>query len=124
MAPRVVQMDAEFVGFGEIVIDGTAYSHDVIIEKGAVRKRRKGPSKVFRDRYGHTPLSTAEDIPWSAAQVVIGTGADGRLPVMDEVRDQAKARGVELIELPTPEAVRLLQSTERDHFNAIIHVTC
>ena len=45
MTPRVVRMDAEFVGFGEIVIDGTAYSHDVIIEKGAVRKRRKGPSR-------------------------------------------------------------------------------
>ena len=43
---------------------------------------------------------------------------------MDEVRNQAKARGVELIELPTPEAIRLLQSTERDQVNAVIHVTC
>jgi hypothetical protein len=36
--------------------------------------------------------------------LVIGTGADGRLPVMPEVRDLAEARGVELIELPTIEA--------------------
>ena len=69
-------------------------------------------------------MSAAEDIPWSADRVVIGTGAEGRLPVMDEVRDQAKARGVELIELPTPAAVRLLQSTKRKQVNAIIHVTC
>lgn len=116
-------MDVGFVGFGEVVIDGTRYGHDVIIERGAVRKRKKGPSRPFRDRYGHTPLSAAEDIPWSD-RVVIGTGAEGRLPVMDEVRDQAKARGVELIELPTPAAVRLLQSTKRKQVNAIIHVTC
>ena len=117
-------MDVGFVGFGEVVIDGTRYGHDVIIERGAVRKRKKGPSRRFRDRYGHTPLSAAEYIPWSADRVVIGTGAEGRLPVMDEVRDQAKARGVELIELPTPEAVRLPQSTKRTQVNAIIHVTC
>jgi len=49
--------------FGSIEIDGTTYEHDVVIERGRVRKRRKGPSKPLRATFGHTPLSAAEDIP-------------------------------------------------------------
>ena len=57
-------MRARLVGFGVIEVEGTRYEHDVVIDRGVVRKRRKGPSKAYRDGYGHTPLSTAEDIPW------------------------------------------------------------
>jgi hypothetical protein len=55
---------------------------------------------------------------------VIGTGSDGRLPVMQEVRDRAEARGVELVELPTAEACRLLRLARGKEVNAILHVTC
>ena len=43
--------------FGQISIDGSTYEHDVVIEDGAIRKRRKKPSKKFKEVYGHTPLS-------------------------------------------------------------------
>lgn len=36
-----------------------------------------------------------------ARRLVIGTRADGRPPVIQEVRDLAEARGVEVVELPT-----------------------
>ena len=58
-------MDAKLVSFGEIEIDGRRFKHDVVVEGGQVRKRHKGPSKVHRARYGHTPLSVEEAIPWS-----------------------------------------------------------
>lgn len=47
----------------------------------------------------------------------------GQLPVMDEVRAEAKRRGVKLLELPTPEAVKVLSSAGK-RTNAIVHVTC
>lgn len=51
--------------FGSIRIDGETYAHDVVIDRGQVRKRKKKRSKPFRDAFGHTPLSIEEDIPWN-----------------------------------------------------------
>ena len=43
--------------FGSIQIDGVTYEYDVVIDGGSIRKRKKKPSKPFRNAYGHTPLS-------------------------------------------------------------------
>jgi hypothetical protein len=109
--------------FGSIEIDGEVHQHDVLIDRGRVRKRKKGPSKALPHGYGHTPLSVAEDIPWDCRRLVVGTGASGALPVMSEVREEARRRHVELVEVPTREAIGLLQGGPRDT-NAILHVTC
>ena len=57
-------MRFEAFTFGSIRIDGVTYEHDVVIDRGRVRKRKKKPSKKFRDEFGHTPLSVAEKTPW------------------------------------------------------------
>ncbi len=49
--------------FGSVRVDGVTYTHDLIIDRGKIRKRKKGASRQFRGAYGHTPLSAAEDIP-------------------------------------------------------------
>src|ERR1700730_16734257 len=89
----------EAFSFGSIRIDGVTYEHDVLIDRGQVRKRKKKPSKKFREAFGHTPLSAEEKIPWKCRRLVIGTGAYGSLPVMPEVNREAKRRGVELVTL-------------------------
>jgi hypothetical protein len=109
--------------FGSIRIDGTTYDHDVVIEGGAIRRRRKGPSKPLRDTYGHTPLSVAEDLPWACRRLVIGTGASGSLPVMPQIEDEARRRRVDLVVLPTPQAIRLLNEGAEET-NAVLHLTC
>ena len=109
--------------FGSIEIDGVTYEHDVVIEGGRIRKRKKGPSKALRGRYGHTPLTAAEEIPWSCRRLVIGCGASGSLPVTDDVTAEAERRGVELIVIPTVEAIEQLRRSGTDT-NAILHVTC
>ena len=43
--------------FGSIEIDGVTWESDVVIDRGAIRKRKKTASKQFRDEFGHTPLS-------------------------------------------------------------------
>jgi hypothetical protein len=109
--------------FGSITIDGIPYEHDVVLDRGAVTKRRKKFSKQFRDRYGHTPLSAEEPIPWNCRRLVIGTGAAGALPIMEEVLAESERRGVEVVQLPTKDAIEeLRRSTSAT--NAILHVTC
>jgi hypothetical protein len=108
--------------FGQIRIDGIEYGYDVVIDRGEVRKRKKKASKKFREAFGHTPLSLEEEIPWKCRRLVVGTG-EGALPVMDEVKREAKRRKVELIILPTEEAMELLNQRAQNT-NAILHVTC
>ena len=52
--------------FGSIRIDGITHEHDVVIDRGKVRKRKKRPSKKFREAFGHTPISVEEEIPAQA----------------------------------------------------------
>lgn len=115
-------MHIEAFSFGSIRVDGVTYPHDVVIDHGQVRKRRKKPSKKFREAFGHTPLSLAEEIPWKCRRLVIGTGT-GALPVMEEVKHEAKRRHVKLVILPTAEAIAELDA-HPEHANAILHVTC
>ena len=68
-------MRFEEFSFGSIQIDGVVYEQDVVIEDGEISKRKKKPSKRFRDAFGHTPLSVEEKLRWQCKRLVIGTGA-------------------------------------------------
>jgi hypothetical protein len=116
-------MRIEQFSFGSIRIDGLQYQRDVVIDRGQIRLRSKKPSKPFREAFGHTPLSIAEDIPWKCRRLVVGTGAHGALPVLDDVRLEAAERNVKLLVLPTQEAIEALRRHPR-HANAILHLTC
>jgi hypothetical protein len=109
------------LSFGTINIDGESYSKDLIIDNGAIKKRDKESSKKYSEKYGHTPLSTDENIPWNCRRLIVGTGQSSALPVMEEVRDLAAQKGVELRMMSTPDAVKHLN----DPFtNFILHLTC
>lgn len=115
-------MKIEDFAFGRIKIDGREYDHDVVIDHGSIGKRLKKPSKGFT-QFGHTPLSVKEAIPWNCCRLIIGTGAYGRLPVMDEVLEEAAKRHVELVSLPTTDAIVKVNEGDTET-NAILHVTC
>jgi len=115
-------MSIEDFSFGSIRIDGITYEHDVVIDRGTVRKRKKKLSKKFHDSFGHTPLSAEEEIPWNCRRLVIGTGT-GALPVMKEVMREALRRKIKLVILPTVQAIEALKE-DPDETNAVLHVTC
>jgi hypothetical protein len=117
-------MKIENFSFGSIRIDGTVYEDDVVIDVGSVRKRDKKPSRKFRADYGHTPLSVEEDIPWNCSRLVIGTGVDGKLPVLPEVMHEAERRKIQLLVLPTARAIEELQQGGKEITNAVLHITC
>ena len=73
-------------------------------------------------RYMTLAHSLEEKIPWKCRRLVVGTGT-GALPVMEELKREAKRRKIELLILPTVRAIHVL---ERDptETNAVLHVTC
>src|SRR5262245_24499703 len=100
--------------FGSIVIDGKTYERDVVVDHGKIRKRDKGPSKALRADYGHTPLSADEDLPWKCRRLVVGTGHSGSLPVMPQVEKEARRRAVDLVMMPTAQAIDVLNEGMKD----------
>jgi hypothetical protein len=116
-------MRFEKYSFGSVQINGVVYEYDVLIDRGEISKRKKKPSKKFREDFGHTPVSLEENIPWKCRRLVIGTGAYGRLSVMKEVKKEARRREIDLVVLPTIEAIAVLKEDSKKT-NAILHVTC
>jgi hypothetical protein len=116
-------MEVDRFRFGSIRVDGVTYENDIIIDRGRVAKRKKKASKPFRDQFGHTPLSVEEKIPWKCETLVVGTGARGALPVMPQVQREAERRQVELVVVPTKQAIDLV-NRQAGKTNAILHVTC
>lgn len=117
-------MQARLIGFGVIEIEGERIEHDVVVDRGRVGRRDKRASKPLRDRYGHTPLSLLEPIPWGSRRLIVGTGAAGALPIDPAVLAEADRRGVELVAVPTEEACELLAEADLATTSAILHVTC
>lgn len=117
-------MQARFIRFGEIEVEGQRYEHDLVIERGQIRQRSKKPSKPYKARYGHTPLSVDEDIPWGGKRLIVGTGAYGSLPIMDAVFKEAARRSVEVIAVKTEQACYLLAELPAEEVHAILHITC
>lgn len=117
-------MQARLLRFGSIEVEGRQYDNDIVIDGGQVRKRKKKPSKSYRNQFGHTPLSADEELPWGGDQLIIGTGAYGSLPIMPEVLEEARRRGIDLTAIPTEGACRLIASLEQGEVHAVLHVTC
>jgi hypothetical protein len=117
-------MDVRLLGFGSIEVDGQEYEHDIVIECGRVRKRKKKPSKPYRDEFGHTPVSPDEELPWGGSSLIIGTGVHGSLPIMPGVTEEADRRGVDVTAMPTSDACRLIARLSTREVYAVLHVTC
>jgi hypothetical protein len=59
----------------------------------------------------------------SPERPVLSVGEVVALPVMQHVQDEAHRRKIDLIILPTAQAVGMLTQTTKDT-NAILHLTC
>jgi hypothetical protein len=117
-------MHFEDFSLGSIRIDGVSYEHDLVIERATIRKRNKKLSKELRAAYGHTSLSSMENIPWNCRKLIVGTGMHPALPVTEELRRDSKHHKVKLVLLPTVQAIEALKKEDLRNTNAILHVTC
>ena len=69
-------------------------------------------------------MSVAEVIPWGGHRLVVGTGANGGLPIAPDIYAEAERRGIGVAALPTADACRLLADMKSEDVYAVLHVTC
>lgn len=118
-APNITDLE-----FGSIKVNGVKYEDDIIIDNRVVSKRKKSASRDQRAKYGHTPITPAENIPWNCDTLVIGIGMSGQLPVTEEFKKEAESRNVVLVLMETPEAVEYFMKHYNYRMNAVFHITC
>ena len=107
--------------FGRIVIAGREYRNDVfILLDGSVL------SPWWREE-SHR-LSAADLTPVLTAKpeiLIAGTGSSGMVVPDDDLPAHLAERGVELVALPTDEAVKLYNDlSSMRHVAACLHLTC
>ena len=112
----MVNIDSSY--FGNIIIDGQKYNHDVIVDwKGSVQ--HKPGSHSFSKRELEDLLLRDPEV------VVIGTGTAKMMKVDPNTELAAKLQGVELIVAPTFKAIEHFNKhVKRKKTIGIIHVTC
>ena len=115
--------------FGSITIDGKRYDHDVVIFLQKIEKRKK---KISKKKYGsghefckeemEEYLKTVDNIDI----VVVGTGQNGVLHLLDETRKMLEDKGIEVIDCEKPEAIKDFNQRIKTQENmvGIFHVTC
>jgi len=107
--------------FGSIIIDGQKINSDTIVNKGKIEKRNKKGTENYS---GHAPLLISENIPWDCELLIIGNGMSGVMEVDKEIIKEAKNRGVDLVILPTFQAIKKFNLADQTKTNAVFHLTC
>ncbi|RLE39704.1 hypothetical protein DRJ12_00140 [Candidatus Acetothermia bacterium] len=107
--------------FGSVRIDGKTYRHDVLLIGDEILH-------PWERREGHS--LHPDDLTWLITRepktLIVGTGAFGRLRVPEETKAWLTKQGIELIALPTKEAIveynRRVAAGERAACG--LHLTC
>jgi len=107
-------------GFGRIVIEGTAFTTDVIIFPDRVEDewwRKDGHVLHIEDIE-----SVVEEKP---EVLIVGTGKYGLLDIMPETKEYIESKGIELIVEPTEKACEVYNKiSQAKKVVAALHVTC
>lgn len=116
-------MRIEHYDFGHVVIDGHAYSHDVIVLPDRVIShwwRREGHSLCPPD------LEDVVQARQGLNALVVGTGAYGLMAVPEETRRYLEEQGLELVIRLTGSAVEEYNRRRGagDPVAAALHLTC
>jgi hypothetical protein len=105
--------------FGRIVVDGREETRDLIILPNRVVWnwwRQEGHALVVDDL-----REVLDELP---SQLVVGTGANGRMRPDPDTIQQLQERGVTVEALPTSQAVRRFAELNPASTAATLHLTC
>ena len=120
MKPRIDSTE-----FGSIMIDGTAFEHDVVIRpNGDVKKRKKKLSKAV---HGTSHVVSADEARHvykkGAERLILGSGQHGCVALSEEAAGYFRQKGCRVDVSPTLEAVRAWNDA-KGAVIGLFHVTC
>ena len=113
----------ESFSFGTIVVDGKKYHRDIILCPDGIVKQRKGG--IWR--FGSHSFKKEEIEELKGAEIaVIGLGTSSKARLSEAARDYAQESSLELLLLPSHEAVSKLNQLidEGKRAAALFHITC
>ncbi|MEA1957925.1 MAG: MTH938/NDUFAF3 family protein [Euryarchaeota archaeon] len=106
--------------FGRIVVDGKAYTSDVIIFPNRVKDnwwRKEGHALHIEDI--ELVVEEKQDV------LIVGTGNYGLLEVLPETKKYIESKGIELIVKPTDKACEMYNKISKNKKAvAALHLTC
>ncbi len=111
--------------FGEIVIDGKAYDHDVVIRlSGEIIKRKK---KLSKRLYGTSHVLSKDEAKFlfekGCEQLIIGSGQYGNVHLSPEADAYFAKHRCEVLLKPTAEAIGAFNRSRAKKIG-LFHVTC
>jgi len=106
--------------FGMIVVDGRAYTSDVIIFHDKVK------DKWWRKEGHALHIADIESVFEEKPEVlIVGTGKFGILKVLPETKEYIESKGIELIVEPTDKACKMYNEISKEKKTvAALHLTC
>ncbi|MBO8173889.1 MAG: Mth938-like domain-containing protein [Thermococcus sp.] len=113
------------VKFGEIVVEGKRYVHDIVIyPSGKIERRKKELSKrKHGTSHKFDPDELKEYLKEDFDVLIVGAGIYGALRLLPEAKELVKDK--EVIEKPTPEAIKLFNELRKEKkVLGIFHITC
>ncbi|MBO8131737.1 MAG: Mth938-like domain-containing protein [Candidatus Marinimicrobia bacterium] len=105
--------------FGEIIIEGVKYNHDVIIFPDKVKSnwwRKNGHNLCDED--------IKEILDYKPDVLIIGKGKYGIMRVPDELIKKLKGMGIDVIVANTDKAVVLYNESKVEEKVGAFHLTC
>ena len=104
--------------FGEIVIDGKPYHHDVIIYQEKILD-------WWRSESHRVSVNDADKIiQLKPKTIIFGLGESGCMVIPQETQEYLKQQQVELISLRTGEAYQKYNEMAEQNVAAALHLTC
>jgi hypothetical protein len=120
-------MKIDSTEFGSITVNGTLYTHDILIQlSGEVVKRKKKLSKKY---YGTSHIISLEEAEFvyekGCDTLVLGTGQYGNVKLSPEAAEFFEQHGCRVILMPTPDAIEAYnKSRGKARAIGLFHVTC
>ena len=111
--------------FGSITVEGTAYTHDLLIlPDGAVLPRPKELSKAVYGTSHVISLAEAEQVYQEGAQrLIVGTGLTGLTRLSEEAAAYFAKQGCRVDRYPTRRAIKAWNKAEGGVIG-LFHITC
>jgi hypothetical protein len=111
--------------FGSITVDGTLFTHDILIDlEGQIQKRKKKLSKQIYGTSHTLSLAEAEHVYQEGAQqLILGSGQYDQCRLSDEAASFFKEKNCAVKILPTPEAIDAWNKAQGQVIG-LFHITC
>ncbi|MDP3093528.1 MAG: MTH938/NDUFAF3 family protein [bacterium] len=114
------------VDFGSIVIDGKKYHQVLIVGSEVLERDYKRLEELFGTSHKIGDWEAEKLFEENPEIIVIGTGWQGALEVGEDFVGLAREKGIIVIALLTPEAIKFYNEKAGlgQKINALIHTTC